>query len=121
MNVNKYKVKQFIELLKQEVEITVSTPTMFVSFYLTRMTNESILANQGLYTKKLISRFSMEEANAVSVPANSFQNLNALKEPGERDLSAKVPYREAVEGLLFLAMVTVQGIAYAVNHVSRHR
>lgn len=61
----------------------------------------------------------MEDAHAVSIPADQHQNLS-LRQFGDEGKAIEVPYKEAVGSLLCLAMVTRPDIAYAVSAVSQH-
>lgn len=61
----------------------------------------------------------MGEANSVSIPADEHRDLS-LQECGLKDDAVNVPYKEAVESLLFLATVSRPDIAFAVNSVSQY-
>ena len=59
----------------------------------------------------------MGDAKSLSVPADPHVALNPVVEGEEK--AEKVPFREAVGSLMFLAIVSRSDIAYAVNSVSR--
>ena len=80
----------------------------------------SIFANQAAYARRVLDRVRVGETNPVGVPADQHTDLS-LQEPGDGDQVLNVPYKEAVESLLYLAMVMRPDIAYAVNVVSLQR
>ena len=59
----------------------------------------------------------MTSASAVAVPADPNQVLSVGANLDEQTL--KVPFREAVGGLLYLATGTRPDIAYAISSISR--
>lgn len=62
----KKKVKKFINLLEQVLEITVSIPSMYLGIHLSRLEDGSFFADQKMYTEQLLAKFRMTEANEVS-------------------------------------------------------
>ena len=61
----------------------------------------------------------MGEANAVAIPADNNQNISIFKQE-ENMNTLNVPYKEAINSLLFLAKLTRPDIAYAVGAVSQY-
>lgn len=94
-------------------------PRLFLGMEIERFPDGSLLINQTEYARKIIERFRMEDAHAVSIPADQHQDLS-LRHLGSEGETIKVPYKEAVGSLLYLAMVTRPDIAYAVNAVSQY-
>lgn len=117
---DKEKVQTLLKHLKQEFEIKISTLNMFLGIQLKRCHDGSIIAHQTLYTQKIITRFKMESAHPVTVPADSNQSLSTLQVNKGEDPLPNIPYREAVGSLLFLSMITRPDIVYAVNSVSQY-
>jgi hypothetical protein len=78
-----------------------------------RQSNGSIFVTQKAYTNKILHKFNMVEAKGVSTPASRKTSDN------HKDVSDKVPYREAVGSLTYLAAATRPGIAFAVNKTAR--
>lgn len=115
----KVNVKEFLKQLVLEIEITTSTPSMYLGIYLTRLPDGLLLLDQKLYTEQLIKRFNMTNANTVATPADNFQEMNASEEDQGKRISTKVPYREAKGGLLFLATVNRPDITFAVYRDSQ--
>lgn len=70
-----------------------------------------------MYVEQIIKRFGMNEAKGISIPVAPHVTLELATDDNVNKL--KVPFREAVGSLLFLAIVTRPDIAFAVNSVSR--
>jgi hypothetical protein len=73
----------------------------------------SIFVSQEAYTNKILQKFNMAEAKGVSTPASRQESDN------HKDVSGKVPYREAVGSLMYLAAATRPNIAFTVNKAAR--
>lgn len=115
---NKKKIQQLIDYLRQNLEITDSKISMFLGIELSYLPDGSILAKQEQYAKRVLERFRMFDANPVTVPADSYQNLSMFNEENSKPINC--PYREAVGSLIFLATVSRPDIIFAVGAVSRH-
>lgn len=77
-----------------------------------------ISINQGRYVLELLERFGMTNAKPVSTP---LVNGVALSEPdGEQsEEDAKLPFRELVGALNYLAMGTRPDISFAVSYLGQ--
>lgn len=117
--ITKMKFKSIDHLLTK-LDVKVSSLNMFLGIQLQRCPDGSILVHQSLYTKRVLARFNMDKANPVSTPADPCQNLSVFKVMGEDNELPRVPYREAVGSLLFLAMISRPDIVLAVNTVSQY-
>jgi hypothetical protein len=73
----------------------------------------SIFISQEAYTNKILQKFNMAEAKGVLTPATREESDN------RKDVSSKVPYREAVGSLMYLAAATRPDIAFAMNKAAR--
>ena len=81
-----------------------------------------VMLDQEQYINELLQRFNVAECNAVSTPADPTQKLTKEMCPStveEREQMAKVPFRELVGGLQYLALSTRPDICFAVNAVSQ--
>ena len=88
--------------------------------------HKNIIIHQETYTEKVLQKFDMESCNPQSTPmvTRQVQNRNkrckldcvTLEEKSE---IKKVPYREAIGSLKYLANVTRPDIAYAVNYLAK--
>ena len=106
-----------IDALSESFEIELGDSACFVGMEFVRdRRNKRMFLHQSSYASKVLSKFKMESANPVCVPADLNQVLCA---PENKSVIEKVPYREAVGSLMFLAVVSCRDIAYAVNSVSK--
>ena len=75
------------------------------------------------YVKKVLDRFSMENAKPVSTPlANHFRlsTSQCPKTVEETEDMSKVPYTSAVECLMYAMICTRPDLAHAVSVVSKY-
>ena len=84
--------------------------------------NGTLKLSQLKYTKKVLSRFNMNEAKPVSTPLGSHFKLSKDQSPKkeeERDHMSQVPYASAIGSLMY-AMVCIRlDTAHAMGVVSR--
>lgn len=108
-----------IETLKSSFEITLEDAHVFVGVQIDRdRMNKSMLIHQKLYVEKIIEKFNMKEAKAVSVPADPHTVLYPVK--NDQSGITNAPYREAVGSLMFFSIVSRPDITFAVNTVSKY-
>ena len=84
--------------------------------------NGTLKLSQTEYVRKILSRFSMDEAKPVSTPLGSHFKLDkeqSLKTQEERDYMSKVPYASAISSLMYAMVYTRPDIAHAVGVVSK--
>lgn len=106
----------FIDKLSTNFRITYGEHNYYVGLEIHRdRLNKSVKINQQLYIKKIINRFNMNNANAMSTPFDS--NIYLSKSRGECE--EKFPFRQAVGSLMFAAIVSKPDIFYAVGEVSK--
>lgn len=106
-------IEQFLEELRREFKITVGSLDCFLGMEIQRNNDGSIFVHQTGYTKKILKRFNMSEANKVSVPAV------AEEESPMAEAAVEVPYREAVGCLMYLMTTTRPDIAFAVGKAAQ--
>lgn len=84
---------------------------------------KKLYLSQEKYVEKVLHRFCMDKAKAVSVPLASHFKLNYEQCPSmnEEKLSMKnIPYSSAVGSLMYAMVCTRPDIAHAVGMVSRY-
>lgn len=118
---SKEVLESVIEYFKRFFNITLGDCSKFVGVEIKRNRIEkSIFIHQSLYTKKIIDRFKVNTAKAVSTPSDPHSILIPVDPENVKECKESiVPYREAVGSLLFLAIVSRPDIAHAVNIVSK--
>ena len=85
--------------------------------------NRTLTLSQADYLEKVLQRFSMEHAKAVSTPLPGHLKLTKEMCPTtkvEEDNMSKVPYASAVGSLMYAMVCTRPDIAHAVGVVSRY-
>ena len=90
------KVEEFLNGLKTEFKITVSTAQQYLGIQIVMTPDGSILLHQEAYARKILEKFGMTEAKPVQTPLNK-DNTNETNAP----LQHAVPYCEAIGSLMF--------------------
>lgn len=107
-----------IKHLRCAFNVTIGDASMFVGMQIERRREEKSLSiHQSAYVKRIVEKFGMGNAKSVGVPLDPHGVLYPVNESEE--IERKVPYREAVGSLMFLAVVSRPDLAYAVNSVSK--
>ena len=78
--------------------------------------------SQGEYIGRILKRFNMSDAKAVSTPLASHFRLSKDQSPKteeEEGFMAKVPYASAIGSLMYAMVCTRPDIAHAVGAMSR--
>ncbi|KRZ81564.1 Retrovirus-related Pol polyprotein from transposon TNT 1-94, partial [Trichinella sp. T8] len=109
------ETEQFLAVMKKEFQIKQGPLDTFLGMGIKVLSDGSIFAGQQAYTRHILKRFRLDEANAVSTPAE----INVSMEENEEHLSSNIPYSEAVGALMFSMTATRPDIAYAVSTVSQ--
>lgn len=85
--------------------------------------NRIIHIDQSKYINGMLVYFGMGDCHPISTPLDSNQKISAEMCPIDEDEKlemGKIPYREAIGSLLYLAQITRPDINYAVNLLSRY-
>ena len=110
-------IEEVVEYLREAFEITIGNANKFYGLQIARNRNEkSMMIHQSDYAEKILGKFRMDDAKAVSVPGDRHVALEPVKKDEESENSS--PYREAVGSLMFLSVVSRPDISYAVNSVT---
>lgn len=113
-------INNLLEDLQREFEITHDDGGMFLGLQIERLSNGSFFLHQSSYAMKIIQRFHMEDANAVTIPADPHDELNTEAHEIEQMKITQAPYREAIGSLMYLVNGTRPDLAFAVNRASRY-
>lgn len=117
-------IQKFVKQLREEFEIKVCKPRYFVGIEIEWDKNDKLIKiHQASYVQKLVEKFKMEHAKDISIPADPNVKLSRQMNPSsdaERMSMSRVPYRELIGSLQFLANVTRPDIAFSVNMLSRY-
>lgn len=116
---NAERVEELLKYLDTHLEIKSNSLSLFLGMEFEYLDDGSLFVHQKQYIDKILNRFNMQEANPVAIPADHYQDLNIPEIKGTNDC-VKVPYKEAIGSLLFLAMTTRPDIAYSVCIVSQY-
>jgi hypothetical protein len=110
---NDEEIQVFLRLLQEEFKVTIGSLENFLGMQIECQNDGSIFVSQEAYTNQILQKFNMAEAKGVSTPASREESDN------QKDVSDKVPYREAVGSLMYLATATRPDIAFAVGKAAR--
>ena len=94
--------------------VTKCQVSSFLGIQIVNISNDSIFIHQSAYVKKILERFNMSAAKALSLPMERSTNEDC----GD-DLDNTVPYQAAVGSLLYLSNGTRPDITFAVNTAAR--
>ena len=106
-------IKEILYKLQAEFETTAKHPETFVGIEIKR-TEECMYLSQIQYTTAILEKFGMIECRSASVPMQPNTQLLVGGDPDPR-----IPYRELIGALLFLARVTRPDICYAVTKLAQ--
>ena len=107
-----------LEHLRKAFKITIGDASLFVGMQIERdRVRKLTFVHQSAYARRVLEKFGMIDAKSMSVPSDPNVILNPVLEKDK--VAVKVPYREAVGSLMFLAIVSRPDIAFAVNSVSK--
>lgn len=113
-------VNDFLCALEKEFDITSGDADTYLGLQIERQNDGSILLRQSAYTRKILNKFNLEQANALAIPADPHQRLDVNLNDGEKTELTTAPYREAVGSLLYLSKGTRPDISFSVSMVSRY-
>lgn len=95
--------------------------TQYLGVRITR-NEKGIMLDQTAYIEEVLQRFGMENSKSVQTPMNVSEKLSKDQCPTTEEETvkmSKIPYREAVGCLNYIAQSTRPDIVYAVNTLSR--
>ena len=115
---NKGKITKFKEYLSQKFEIKdLGEPKYCLGIEFTRDGNRIAMQQRG-YIRDVLERFRMTDSKPVSTPMDV--NVKLIKADRDSNVEdTKLPFRELVGALMYLAIATRPDIAYAVSALSQ--
>ena len=122
------KLREIKNHLSREFQMKdLGEPKNFLGMNIQRNRDQrQIIIHQADYTEKILERFKMHECKPQNTPMVTRQVENRNKktrmsqeETHKNKELKRVPYREAIGSLMYLANATRPDIAYAVNYLAR--
>ncbi|KAE8905488.1 hypothetical protein PF005_g25106 [Phytophthora fragariae] len=98
-------------------------PSHFLGMRLDRSPAGDFEVSQCAYIDEVLHRFAMDPfrpTNTPMVPNTRLDELTDEPDASEVELMRRMPYRQVVGSLLYLARISRPDIAFAVNQLARH-
>ena len=119
---NQSETQKLIKSLKSKFKITLSSGEKYIGLEIDQAPDGSIVISQEAYVKEVLLRFNMQDCKPIGTPADPSNPLSSDMSPrtdDERKEMEKIPYKQAVGALMFLACVSRLDIAFAMSVVTR--
>lgn len=116
------EIIKILKLVNARFEIKFDTAPNNILSYLgmkIEQNQNEITINQPSYTKKILQRFKMNQANSAATPIEKGMGTHEQHFYNDKKLEKSVPYREAIGSLLYLSTISRPDISFAVNYLSR--
>ncbi|KAE9337127.1 hypothetical protein PF008_g12691 [Phytophthora fragariae] len=118
------EVSRVMDALYQQYGVKeLGAPNSFLGVHIERDESGAELLSQSAYIDEVLHRFAMDGARQQRIPMvpnTRLDELNDHPSPSESALMRRMPYREAVGALLYLAHVTRPDISFTVGQLARH-
>lgn len=108
--------------IKYQVK-NLGAPSQFLGMHIERPNDDEFLISQSAYIQEALYRFAMLPVRPTPTPMVPHTRLDTLTSAASDDEVAemrKVPYRQVVGSLLYLARVSRPDIGFTVNQLARH-
>ena len=114
---------KLVKALKTAFEIMVGDCSCFVGIEIKRnRTKRQMFLSQETYARKILNKYNMSDAHAISVPADPHvklcKDMHPRQDEGLEDMN-NFPYRAAIGHLMYLMTCTRPDLAYAVSTLSQ--
>lgn len=107
-------IDKVINELKSNFRITIGNAKSYVGIKIIRdIERKSIFIHQTSYIRHILQRFNMTDCKVKSIPADLDTCLTSANKC--ETVIENVPYRQAIDALMFLSIVTRPDITYIVN------
>jgi hypothetical protein len=101
-------------------KMTSGKVSHFLAMRISQNQNGDITLQQDAFVDKLLARFNMTNAAATRTPGTKrLSKEDCPTTTEEKEYMQKVPYRQCVGALMYLAVLTRPDIVFAVNQASR--
>ena len=117
-------LKKMKEVLSKKYDmINMRDHSSFLNLYITRNRDKKILSlSQAKYIEKKLQQFNLSHAKPMHTALEANCNLLCVKEISQKDedIMKTVPYKFAVEALMYLAITSRVDICYAISMVAQY-
>ncbi|KAA0046197.1 retrovirus-related Pol polyprotein from transposon TNT 1-94 [Cucumis melo var. makuwa] len=122
---NLTKLNEIREQLKNKFEMKdLGSSKRILGMEITReRRRRELFLSHKQYTKKVLAKFNMSNAKAISTPMGQQFKLSAKDSPKEstkRQVMSNVPYTNAIGSLMYLMVCTRPDLAYNSSLVTRY-
>ena len=122
---SKVEITKLKKLLSSEFDMKdLGAAKKILGMEITRDRKSGLLfLSQQNYVKKVLQRFNMQDAKAVSTPIAPHFKLSAAQCPvtdEETEYMSRVPYSSIVGSLMYVMVCSRPDLAYAMSLVSRY-
>lgn len=107
-------VDLFLRLLASEFKITKGSLDSFLGIQI-QQRESGLFLSQQVYVERILQRFNMATCNSTKTSVDNQQPDKTINVP----LENFIPYRSAVDSLMYLACATRPDIAYAISKAAR--